>query len=117
MVIIDDNASFRSAASAALEGPDFAVVGEAASAAEALAEIDALRPDIVLIDIRLGEDNGFELSRRLARLNGDAGPTLILISTQSKEAFADLVAASPAHGFLAKAELSQESLAELIRSL
>jgi DNA-binding NarL/FixJ family response regulator len=117
MLIVDDNASFRAAASAALDGPDFAVVGEAATAAEALAQIDALRPDIVLIDIRLGEDNGFELSRRVAHLNGGGGPTLILISTQSKEAFADLVAASPAHGFVAKAELSPESLAELVRSL
>ena len=50
----------------------------------------ALRPDVVLIDIRLGEEPGFQAARRLAG-NGQAA-ALIMISTHPGADYADLIA-------------------------
>ena len=85
------------------------IVGTASTSAEALWLAVALRPDIVLVDIALGEENGFDLGRRLAESNrdGDGGAmAVIMISTAAESDYADLVPESPAAGFLAKAELS-----------
>ena len=66
----------------------------------------------ILVDIFLGEESGFELARHLAedgRGQGDAA-TVILISTHAEADLADLIAASPAAGFLPKAELSAKAI-------
>jgi DNA-binding NarL/FixJ family response regulator len=60
----------------------------------------------VLVDVSLGEESGFELARRLVDGQVPPGPTVILISTRSEADLADLVALSPAAGFLSKSELS-----------
>ena len=114
-LIVDDNASFRTAARTILDGPEFRVVGEAASAGEALRRAEELDPEIILLDIDLGEDSGFAVARRLsARIDG-AGAKLIMISIHPEERFADLIAESPAVGFLAKSDLAPYRLAELLR--
>jgi len=80
------------------------VAGVAASGAEAVEQVRTLRPDVVLIDIRLGEESGFEAARQLA--GGGQPATLIMISSHAEDDYADLIADSPTAGFLAKAELS-----------
>lgn len=114
-LIVDDNAPFRAAARAILEGSEFSVIGEAATAAEAARRVDELDPEIILLDIDLGEDSGFAVARQLAGRVNDAGPKLILISIHPEDRFADLIAESPALGFLAKSDLSPGRLAELLR--
>jgi len=103
------------------KGEGIAVVGVAATAAEALTRAGELRPDVVLIDIHLGEDSGFTLVRQLderAQSVADLPvPLLVLISTHAGEDFADLIAASPAVGFLAKADLSARAVHDLIASV
>ena len=110
-LIVDDNAGFRDAARSLLEREAIEVVGVASNSAEAQAHVAELRPDVVLVDIDLGAESGFELTRALAR-QGHA--RLILISTHSELDFADLIAASPAVGFIAKSQLSARAVLELL---
>ena len=114
-VIVDDNASFRDEMRGLLEEEGIEVVGDAASVAQAVQRVALLRPDVVLVDIDLGGDSGFELARRMrADAHRDAPPDVILISTHDEREYADLIAASPAVGFLAKTELSAAAIRGLL---
>jgi two-component system, NarL family, nitrate/nitrite response regulator NarL len=110
-LIVDDNAGFRDAARSLLEREAIEVVGVASNSAEARANVAELGPDVVLVDIDLGAESGFELARALAR---QTHTRLILISTHSETDFADLIAASPAIGFIAKSQLSARAVLELL---
>ncbi len=66
VLIVDDFAEFRSAARAVLEAAGFRVVGEAGDGASAIAEVQRLRPDLVLLDIHLPDVDGFTVEQRLA---------------------------------------------------
>jgi DNA-binding NarL/FixJ family response regulator len=114
-LIVDDNASFLAICRALLDGPDLSVVGGAATAAEALERVEQLRPDLVLLDIDLGEDSGIELARQLADQGGSAAPKMILISAYAAEDYVDIVEQSPALGFIPKSDLSLPAITELLR--
>jgi DNA-binding NarL/FixJ family response regulator len=114
LVIVDDNHSFLEAARVLLEREGVTVAGVASTGAEALRQAEALRPDVFLVDISLGDESGFDLAQRLVENDrGDRAP-VILISTRAEEDVADLLAASPAAGFLAKAELSASAIRSLL---
>jgi DNA-binding NarL/FixJ family response regulator len=69
---------------------------------------------VVLLDISLGKDSGFEVARRLVANAENGGSMVILISTHAEADFADLIAASPAIGFLPKSELSRDAIRRMI---
>jgi len=110
-LIVDDNAGFRDAARSLLEREEIDVVGVASNSAEAQSRVAELHPEVVLVDIALGAESGFELARALAR---EGGPKLILISTLPEVDFVDLIAESPAVGFIAKSELSARAVRDLV---
>ena len=83
------------------------VVGVAATSAEALQLEEELRPDVVLVDIRLGGESGFDLARRLRS-------PVILISTDAQREYLEEIAASPARGFISKTELSASAVLQLV---
>jgi CheY-like chemotaxis protein len=87
----------------------------AGSCAEAVDRATALQPDVMLIDIRLSDESGFEAARRLAT-EGQAA-ALIMISTDREADCADLIADSPAIGFLAKTDLSAAAIQRLLGNL
>ena len=89
------------------------VVGVASDAADAHALVAQLMPDVILVDILLGDESGFDLARSLAAEH-DPGPAVILISTHAEADFADLVASSPALGFLPKSELSADPIRRIL---
>ena len=111
-LIVDDNVSFLEAAVALLEGEGLTVVGVASDITEAVQQVKELQPDVVLVDIVLGPESGFELVRRLITANPD-GPKLILTSTYSEADFADLINQAPVVGFVAKSELSANTVRRL----
>jgi CheY-like chemotaxis protein len=113
-VIVDDNRAFLEAARALLERGGLPVAAVAATGAEALRQTRALRPDVVLVDVSLGEESGFEVARRLADDDQAGNPTVILISTLPEDDLVDLIAESPAAGFLAKSELSAQAVRQVL---
>jgi DNA-binding NarL/FixJ family response regulator len=111
-LIVDDNEQFLSSASRLLSAQGLDVVGQVSSGSEALRLAKTLRPDVALVDVQLGEEDGLELVRLLVAA---PEPTpVILISTHSKEELAELLDGSPAVGFLPKAALGAEAIAELL---
>ena len=112
-LIVDDNARFLSAARALLEREGIAVVGVASSCAEAIQMAGALQPDVALVDIDLGDESGFDVARRLATADLSR---VVLISAYPEADFAELIAASPAVGFLAKSDVSARRLREVLAS-
>jgi CheY-like chemotaxis protein len=119
-LLVDDNEAFLEAASLLLEREGVTVVGVASTIAEALRQARALQPDLILVDIGLGKESGFDLARLLA---GDGqegqgahgvGADVILISTGAETDYAELIAESPAAGFLAKSELSARGISRIL---
>lgn len=115
-LIVDDNPAFVDAASHLLSQQGLPVVGAAQSSEEAIVRVGELRPDVVLIDVNLGHDNGFELAERVHRGRWDVLPAVVVISTRADEDFTDLIARSPAAGFVTKADLSAEVIRRLCES-
>jgi DNA-binding NarL/FixJ family response regulator len=113
-VIVDDSAAVLRAAAELLEHEGIAVLGLATTIAQALRLCVKLMPDVVLVDIDLGRESGFELARRLAETVGLGGARTILISTREEADYVELIAASPAIGFLAKSELSAVAVHRLL---
>jgi len=112
ILIVDDHASFRAAARRLLEDEGYEVVGEAGDAAAAMAVARKSSPEAVLLDVQLPDLDGFELTERLIAL--DPALKIVLISSRDVEDFGDYVEASPARGFVPKAELSGTTLAALL---
>jgi CheY-like chemotaxis protein len=115
-LLVDDNPAFLEAATVLLEREGVTVAGAAASIAEGLRQARALRPDVILIDVGLGDENGFDLARRLTP-NGQAdSAALIMISAMAEADSAELIAGSPVAGFLPKSQLSAGGISRLLGS-
>jgi CheY-like chemotaxis protein len=108
-LIVDDSVAFLQAAGRLLEREGLTVAGVASTAAEALERASELQPDVVLVDIVLGQASGLDVARRLAPRAGER-PVVILVSTHAESDFADLIAETPAAGFLAKGDLSADAI-------
>jgi DNA-binding NarL/FixJ family response regulator len=104
-LLVDDNDHFLEAARGLLEREGVAVVGVASTSSEALQRLHELRPDVALIDIDLGPEDGFDLAERIAR-----AADVIMISAYAERDFADMVEASPAIGFVSKSDLSARAI-------
>jgi len=112
-LIVDDNPTFIEAATCILDGEGMTVVGSAPNSALALKQVGELRPDVVLVDVNLGQESGFDLAERLLG-GGDGDLAVILTSSYSEDDLADLVAASPAAGFLPKVALSTSAIRNIL---
>jgi DNA-binding NarL/FixJ family response regulator len=110
-LLVDDNPGFLATARRLLERQGITVVGVASNSAEALRRVEELRPDVVLVDIGLGQESGFELVGQLHRRTTSR---TILVSTEDEQDYRELIDASPAAGFLPKASLSARAVHELL---
>ncbi|WP_457144831.1 response regulator [Mycobacterium sp. URHB0021] len=109
-LIVDDNSSFRNAACNVLERAGVTIIGAVSNSAQALINYTKLNPDITLIDIGLGAECGFELAKQLHLVGLPTPSPLILMSAYDEEDIADMIAASPAVGFIPKLDLSVEAI-------
>jgi CheY-like chemotaxis protein len=113
-LLVDDNDAFLESASVLLQREGVTVVGVASNVAEALRQARALRPDVILVDIGLGEESGFDLARLLAQDGQGGGGEVILISARAEADYAELIADSPAAGFLVKPDLSAQAISRIL---
>ena len=114
VLIVDDCRSFADAARLLLERQGVRVVGTAYTLAEAVELVAQLRPDVVLVDLMLGDECGLDLVRLLARRGSGDAPTVILISACPKVDVAELIATSPVAGFLPKSDLSADAIRQIV---
>ncbi|MEU6553364.1 response regulator [Streptomyces sp. NPDC046915] len=113
-LIVDDCLHFLTAARDLLEREGVDVVGVASTGVEAAERVEALRPDVVLMDIELGAENGVELADRLHRDATGEPPRTILISAGAEQDCVQLIAACSAIGFLSKTCLSAAAIRALL---
>jgi DNA-binding NarL/FixJ family response regulator len=112
-VIVDDSDEFVLAARALLERGGITVVASASTGAEALRSVAEHEPDVVLVDIGLGTESGFDVAERLsAATNGRR--RVVLISARAEQDLRDLIDASPAIGFVSKSRLTAQAIVELL---
>jgi DNA-binding NarL/FixJ family response regulator len=114
-LIVDDDDRFLQVARDLLERERIAVVGLASDSAGALRLMDEHRPDVMLIDVNLGDESGFDLVDSIAGTDPARQPVLILISTYSHEDYGDFPSAG-ATAFIRKSELSGMTIREIVVS-
>ena len=112
VLIVDDHPSFRASARILLEAEGYTVLGEAPDGVTAIAEVQRLRPDIVLLDVQLPDIDGFGVAERLQEL--PQPPAVILVSSRDGSDFGPLVERSGARGFVPKAELCGDRVEALL---
>jgi DNA-binding NarL/FixJ family response regulator len=113
LVVVDDHPVVREGLRAMLDAePDLEVVGEAGSGAEAVALAAALRPDVVLMDLRMPGTDGVEATGRITA----AGPARVLVVT-TYDTDADILRAveAGATGYLLK-DTPRRELADAVRA-
>ncbi len=113
VVLVDDHPVVRAGLRALLEtAGEFAVVGEAGSTEEALEVVRRIAPDVVLMDLQLGADDGAEATRRIIGL-GIATRVLVLTTYDTEGDILRAIEAG-ASGYLLK-DAEPEQLADAIR--
>ncbi|TML88717.1 MAG: response regulator [Actinobacteria bacterium] len=112
-LIVDDSDEFVASATRLLESQGMRVIGHASSRDGALQLAEALEPDVALIDIELGEEDGIELAHRLEERVPST--RIVLISAHEQDELGELIADCPAVGFLAKEALGATAIAGMLR--
>jgi two-component system, NarL family, response regulator DevR len=111
--LMDDHQVVREGVRALLEaGGDIKVVGEASTAAEALARVPAVRPDVAILDVRVPDGNGIEVCREIRSTLGT--PCLMLTSYSDDEALFEAIMAGAA-GYVLKQIRGNELLTAVRR--
>jgi CheY-like chemotaxis protein len=111
---VDDSPHFLEASSKLLEGQGLSVVGLASTSAQALARVRELEPDVTIVDVGLNGESGFDLAWELAATSAEGMTNTVLTSTRSESDFAELVAVTPALGFVSKNELSADAIRDFL---
>ena len=117
ILLVEDSALVREGIRTVLDSadpPDLRVVGEAASVAEAVAACDRLRPDVVLLDIRLPDGHGFEACREM--LQRQPATRVIVLTSHSSDNFVYEAVTAGAQGYLMK-EVDPAGLIQAVRDV
>ena len=113
VLVADDQMPFRKAARAVLEvAPEFEVVGEVTSGEEAVEEAELLRPDLVVMDVKMNGIGGVEATRRILAARPET--LVVLVSSYRSEDVPKAVAESGALAFVPKDRFSAATLTSLL---
>lgn len=113
VLIVDDHAAFRAAAHELLTRSGFMVIGEADSGRAAVRMAAQVHPTVVILDVRLPDLDGFEVTRQL--LAGQEPPAIVLVSTREATDYGRQLRDSGARGFITKSNLSGDTLHAILR--
>lgn len=114
VLVVDDYEVVRRGVCIILnEQNDFEVIGQAARASDALALARQLLPDIVLLDIFLGESNGLDLAQQLLRACPETNMRVVILTGHCEDESLFLALRVGVHGFLQKALPADELLSSL----
>ena len=114
IVVVDDHQVVRDGFAGLLETQaDFAVVGTASDGAEAVRVCRDLRPDVVLMDVRMPDVDGIEATRQLAG-SGSEGPRILILTTFDLDEYVYDALRAGASGFLLK-DVTAERLFDAVR--
>ncbi|GAB2742182.1 response regulator [Nocardioides pakistanensis] len=112
--IADDQAMVREGFRALLSAdPDLVVVGDAADGAAAVREVVRLRPDVVLLDVRMPEMNGLDATAEIMRRRLDPAPRILMLTTFDVDDYVFEALRAGASGFM----LKDAPAAELVRAV
>ncbi|HET6711440.1 MULTISPECIES: response regulator transcription factor [unclassified Amycolatopsis] len=101
VLVVDDHPLFRIGVGTLLAAePGIAVVGEAASGADAVASAAALQPDVVVMDLHLPDLSGIQATRHIVAANPGTGVLMLTMADESESVFAAMRAG--ARGYLLK---------------
>jgi DNA-binding NarL/FixJ family response regulator len=114
IVVADDHEVVRAGFAALLDTqPDFTVLGTACDGGEAVRVCRELRPDVVLMDVRMPSLDGVEATRQLAGA-GDPGPRVLILTTFDLDEYVFDALRAGASGFLLK-DVTAERLFDAVR--
>lgn len=112
LFLVDDHPLVRDGLRARLGAmPGLEIVGEAGSAAEALAQVDTLRPDLMLVDVGMKDMNGIELAALL--LQRPAPPHVVMLSMYDNPEYVQRALQAGAHGYVLKDAPASEIVAAI----
>jgi len=109
VLVVDDHETFRRAAAAVVEAADgFVLAGAVGTGEDSLTAVEALGPDLVLMDVNLPGMDGLEATRRLRA--SARPPVVILLSTHDEDEFGAQARECGALGYVAKSAFGTERL-------
>ncbi len=114
ILIVDDHAAFRSQARALLERRGFSVVGEAEDGPSAIEAVRRIRPDVVLLDVYLGDANGFEVAEQIRAC--DPATKVVMTSGNEQTSLRSRLRRTSAFGFIAKTDLATTTTLQALLS-
>jgi two-component system nitrate/nitrite response regulator NarL len=111
-LLVDDSKEFLASAARLLESQGIEIVGSATNGQDALDLAATLAPELALVDIELGDEDGLVLAAQLERHSPST--QILLISAYEREELSDLITDSRALGFLPKRALGADAIARLL---
>lgn len=113
ILLVDDHQVVREGLRRMLElEPDFDIVGEAGAAKEVLDQAEALSPEIILMDIKMADTDGIELTRQLKKQS----PAISVLMLTLYDEYLSQAIEAGARGYLTK-DISREELIKAIRAV
>jgi len=111
VLIVDDHAAFRALARRVLQADGYEVVGEATDGQTGLDAAGSLQPDVVLLDVRLPDMDGFQVACHLA---GCCTAAVVVTSSSDDPLYPERATSSGARGFVAKHDVCGAVLDRLL---